>query len=149
MTALWPCRCGAPGVQNLCAHGYCAHHLGELLESFDPSAFTLNGRWLQDGCMRPDHGEHYAECRCLACGAGAVAVIGSPCGFCEAARERLVAWQRERLLRPELPDPDDARYEAAALAWARRLARAATAEIVTEAQARAALARVGGGRRVA
>lgn len=38
-TPLWPCRrCGAPGVRNLCAYGYCAWHLVEIYATFKRQA---------------------------------------------------------------------------------------------------------------
>lgn len=83
-----PCRyCAAPGVRNLGAHGYCAQHLGALYETFDPSAFCFQGRFLQSGRLRPDHGVDFADCRCLACGATAVARPGERCPWCERTVE--------------------------------------------------------------
>ena len=139
MTAdLWPCRCGADGVRNLGVHGYCATCLGELLASFDPSVFQLSGVWLQDGPMRPDIGPGWAECRCLACGATATTVVGMACGWCIAARERMAAWQADKVLTPPDVDENDVRRPAALHAWARRLAVAVEAGIIDERDARRA-----------
>jgi hypothetical protein len=135
-TLPWPCSCGGAGVKNLGVDGYCAAHLGELFESLDPSVFTINGLWLQDGLMRPDHGAGWAECRCLACAATAVALVGSPCSYCELARARMIVWQAETLLHPELPD--DGRRPDALRSWAHRLAGAVREGVVDEGKARAA-----------
>ena len=58
-----------------------------------------------------------------------------PCPWCERSRRLLVEWQRELLLRPELPDPADRRWNGAMRAWAGRLARGVTAGVVGEQDA--------------
>ncbi len=90
------------------------------------------------GVMRPDHGPHFAECRCSACGATAVVVIGEPCAWCEWAIERQRQWQAQLVLRPPDTELTDPRRSDALQAWAERLARAVDAELVTRQQARAA-----------
>lgn len=130
---LWPCECGEPGVQNLGTKGYCSTHLSELLRSFKPEAFELSGRWVEVGCYRPDHGPGYAECECPGCGATAVAVVGSPCAYCEHAKVRMLDWQAQKAL-----TPPESRHSGALEAWAERLAVAVRAGIVTEDEARRA-----------
>lgn len=135
---LWACSaCGGPGVLNLGTRGYCSSHASELLRGFDPSVWSMNGRWVEIGCSRPDHGPGYAECECPACGATAVAVVGAPCGYCEWAVRKLSEWQADLVLAPPDVDPADAGYEAAMRAWADRIAVAVEAGIVDERSARA------------
>lgn len=130
----WPCsKCNAPGVLNLGTEGWCSSHLSELLRSFDRSAFGLRGRWIEVGCVRPDHGPGYAECECPACGASAVALVGSPCGYCELAVARLANWQAGRVL-----SPPDERTDASLRAWAQRMATAVRAGVVARDEARRA-----------
>lgn len=93
------------------------------------------------GCLRPDHGPGWAECECSACGATAVAIISEPCAWCERSLERQIGWQRDKLIHPELPDPDDTRYESALHAWVERLAVAVKADILSEDEARRAIQR--------
>jgi hypothetical protein len=131
---LWPCsECGAAGVLNLGTSGHCTTHASELLRTFDPSSFQMRGRWVQVGCSRPDHGPSFAECECPCCGATAVALVGSPCAYCELSLERMARWQADKLLTP----PDDHRPEILK-AWAKRLAVAVQAEIITADEARSA-----------
>lgn len=133
-----PCRCGADSVKELGVHGYCATCYTELLTTFDPSVFEMSGMWVLDGAVRPDHGPRFAECRCLACGATAVEVVGHACAYCEHTRERMTHWQAEILLWPDMPDTDDQRYEPAMTAWGDRLGVAVDAAIITRDQARTA-----------
>ena len=93
---------------------------------------------IRDGISRPDHGPGMAHCRCVSCEATLVAVPGEPCPYCDAAFERMRAWQAAKVLHPELPDPADVRHQAAISAWLERLATAVEAEIITQHQARAA-----------
>jgi hypothetical protein len=70
-----------------------------------------------------------------------VGPIGEPCSWCTDALDNMRQWQAEILLRPELPDADDDRYEAAVQAWAERLGRGVRAELITESQMVAAISR--------
>lgn len=119
----------------------------------------MTGLWL-DGVPRPDHGPGMIQRLCR-CGAGWVGRPDDPCSWCADAAARAVADLRRQLLWPawmleqgprydELDEVDRAvwdrtrgirRGEASERAWARRLAEAVIAGIVTEADARAALAR--------
>ena len=64
---LWPChRCGAPGVKNLGARGWCGRHLAGLYARFDPAVFRLNGVGLPAGVNRPEYGPDACELRCVA-----------------------------------------------------------------------------------
>ncbi|HWL44131.1 MAG TPA: hypothetical protein VNQ73_14410 [Ilumatobacter sp.] len=147
---LWPCStCGAAGVLNLGTRGYCTTHASEILRSFDPSVWSLRGRWIQTGCLRPDHGPGYAECECPACGAGAVVLVGSRCAYCEVIREKLAVWQASRVLTPPDCDIDDARRPAALEAWAERMVTAAEAGIITASEAHRAWDRALGERHAA
>lgn len=113
-----------------------------------------------DGRPRPDYGPGMVE-RACPCGAGWIGIADDPCSWCLDAAERDVVELRRRLLWPdwlveqgprydELDDDDRAvwdatrgiaRGEASERTWARRLADAVHAGIVTEADARAALTR--------
>lgn len=70
----------------------------------------LNGHGVQDGPLRPDYGDGWAELKCDQCGATWVGVIGDPCGFCQDARIDMQLQQRELDRRNGrlhvVPDPD-------------------------------------------
>lgn len=136
-----PCStCGAPGVLDLGTSGLCTTHASERLRSFDPAVWSMNGRWLQSGRLRPDFGPGFADCECPACGATAVALVGSACGYCDLARERLAGWQAALTLAPPEIDRDDRRRAGVLRGWAERLAVAVEAGIVTDDEARRAWA---------
>ena len=146
----WPCStCGAPGVKNLGTSGHCSQHLADLYRSFDPAVFKVNGIGLQSGVMRPDFGPTAAELECVACDATWTGPIGERCPYCDRHRELLLRYQAELVLTPPEIEPDAGRYDSAMAAWARQLAHAVTAEIVTEQDARRALERRGGARHAA
>lgn len=92
----WPChRCGAPGVRNLGADGWCATHLAALLATFDPVVFVPAGVGLPCGVVRPEFGPDMADLRCVACGAVWVGVAGEQCGWCVTRWEIQCAHQDE------------------------------------------------------
>lgn len=129
----WPCaRCGLPGVRNLGTRGYCSEHLAELFATFDPRVFALAGLGVPSGRARPDLGPSVQELRCIAdpthtwCG-----VAGERCDYCADERERLLKFERERLLRV----PDEC-GENAIRAWGERLRRSVQCGIITKAEAR-------------
>lgn len=138
----WPCSaCGEPGYRNVAARGYCRRHFAALLATFDPAVFEMRGFGVQAGPPRPDHGAGFMELECVVCGAGWVGELLDPCPWCMASLERMARWQAERLLDPDLPDPDDRRFDGARRAWAERLARGVEVGLITERQARRAWAR--------
>lgn len=138
------CRCGAHGAHPAGTGWLCAAcfdlHFGDAR-----AAYILErdgcGTMRQVGPLRAEYGGTWAECECSACGATAVTPIGEPCGWCVRWLELAHEVQRRVLLRPDLPDVDDPRRQAALRAWALRLAEAVKAEIVTKHEARAALDR--------
>lgn len=140
MTApLWPCsKCGAPGVRNVFAVGYCAAHLGDLYRQFSPGVWKLRGVGVQAGPRRPDHGPEFVELECVACAAGWVGTLLDPCPWCEEVVERMATWQGQNVLRVPDVDPDDRTYPARMSAWTTRMATAVEAGIITEVQARSA-----------
>jgi hypothetical protein len=140
--APWPCSvCGAPGVRNVFARGYCATHLSELYRRFPAEVWAFDGVGLQAGCHRPDHGPEYFELECIACGAGWVGALFERCPWCIELQLRMIEWQPENVLTPPDVDRDDRNYETRMTAWAERLVRAVDAGIVTEHQAQAAWSR--------
>lgn len=70
----------------------------------------LSGRGFQDGPLRPDFGEGWAELRCDQCSATWVGVIGDPCGWCQDARIDMQLGQQALDRRNgrlhAVPDPD-------------------------------------------
>jgi hypothetical protein len=141
--ALWPCStCGAPGVKNLAAHGYCSEHFADVLRSFDSAVFLAHGIGLQTGVLRPDWGPTFAELTCVACDASWVGQIGEACGWCARNRELIVRYQADITTTPPDVDRDDRNYGRRMRAWAERLARAVDAGVITEADADRAWKRV-------
>jgi hypothetical protein len=90
---------------------------------------------------RPDWGDGWADMSCSVCDAGWTGRPGSPCRWCQGRAVRRAEEQCRLLLRPELPDRGDPQRRRALEAWAERLARAVNAGVVTEAEARTAIAR--------
>lgn len=144
MTAdtIHPCHvCAEPGYRNLAAHGYCWTHYADMLAGYDPASFDLDGFAIPCGRLRPDHGQHYADCRCIACGATWVALPGESCPWCERRRELRDEHQRELLLAAPDVETGDHDHDRRLKAWAERMARGVAAGLVTEAEARRAWAR--------
>ncbi len=137
MTALWPCStCGATGVHNVYASGYCGAHLNALYRTFRPEVWAGQGIGLQVGPRRPDYGPEYVELECSACcGATWTGALFETCPWCERRLELQQEHQAELLLAPELPDRDDARYDGAVRAWGGRLAIGVDAGLIIEQQA--------------
>ena len=126
---LWPCgTCGAPGIRNLGTDGYCARHLGELYDRFDPAVLALGGIGLPGRSTSPH------DLTCSACGATWAGVPGEACQWCYRRHQHQIQYQGELLLTP----PDEI-TDAAIRAWATRLAVAVKAGIVDEATARRAI----------
>ncbi len=133
-------RCGVnPGSRPVAAQDWCEPCWLTFRDDVTRRVITETPSTLvQRGVLRPDHGAGMAEVECLSCAATLVAVPLDPCPYCEVAWERMVQWQAEKLLRPQLPDPDDVRFLASAQAWLDRMAVGVSAGIITEAQARSA-----------
>jgi hypothetical protein len=102
----------------------------------DPN--RLDGIGVQQGPLRPDWGDGWADLVCDRCGAGWTGIIGEPCWWCERTLELMRAEQVERSLRPPDIAVDDERYERAMIAWGKRLRDLVAADIITEQQARTA-----------
>lgn len=145
------CSCGQPATRTLCAVAYC-HNCAETIltpirqrvTAREPEREPSMGIGYQHGLLRPDHGDGWADLQCDVCGATWVGPLGEDCAYCLRWLELAQKVQREHLLRPELPDVDDERYEAAVEAWAERLGRGIAAELVTETQVTAAIQREAG-----
>ena len=119
----------------------CHRHWLEQISKFQPEAFGLEGVLLQDGSLRPDYGEGWADCRCAGCGATVSALVGSACPWCRAKREQLADHQAEILLTPPEIDVDDRHYDKVMVAWSERVARGCEADIITIHEARRVLTR--------
>jgi hypothetical protein len=133
------CRdCGDPAERTLGAVALCHECADKILDPIRArviEAATLDGAGHQCGAMRPDFGRHAADLQCRSCRAGWVGIPGEPCQWCEHRWEAALVEQHEIVLAPALPEPTDARFEIAAVAWAERLGVAVRAGIVTEAEA--------------
>ncbi len=137
--APWPChRCGLPGYRNVGSRGYCVTHYEALVRTFKPETFALNGIGLTAGCLRPDYGEHYAELECIACAATWIGLPADPCPWCARRRANRDRWQAELVLTTPDVEPTDITRDARLQAWAERMARAVTAGLIDEREARAA-----------
>ena len=133
----WRCStCGAPGIRNVFARGYCPAHLAELYRTFSPAVWKLQGVGVQDGPRRPEVGPEYAELICIACGATWIGALFERCDWCAEALERVTSYQAELVLEPPDVDRDDQRYVVRLEAWAARLAIAVQAGLVDEDKAR-------------
>jgi hypothetical protein len=134
------CRdCGDPAERTVGAVALCISCADEILDPIRArviEAATLDGAGYQIGVLRPEFGRHAADLECCSCRASWVGVPGEPCGWCERRRNAAVIEQSELVLRSSLPEPSDARFGAAAAAWAERLAVAVRAGIITEGEAR-------------
>jgi hypothetical protein len=118
-------------VKNLGINGYCADHLGELMAALDPSVHAVIGYGLPDGPWQ----------RCVRCGATWDGYAMQACRWCWREYDQLLRWSAEKALTPPDVDPDDIRFPDALKAWAKRLAVAVSADLITDAQARSALTR--------
>jgi hypothetical protein len=95
-TAPWPCsECGAPGIRNVYARGYCTPHLADLYRRLNPAVWLCNGIGLPAG-PRPDHGDGYHNLQCVACEATWVGATFERCPWCLKALEQLTQPQRPR-----------------------------------------------------
>ena len=145
------CTCGQPATRTLLARSYCDKCAEQILAPIRKKVALRDGVGFgeQNGKQRPDWGVGYADLQCNLCGATWVGPHWERCTWCQDALDHMRQWQAEILLRPELPDHQDARYVDAADAWAERLARAVRSELVTAQQALAAVQREAGRRVVA
>lgn len=136
---IWPCdTCGNPGVRNVAAKGYCAHHLHVLYATFGPEAWVDGGVGLQSGRACPEYGPLEYELTCCCCGATWTGIPGDACHWCRRAIEIQIDHQIDLLLTPPDVDPDDITFDAKIEAWAERLARGIKSGLITKQQAEAA-----------
>ena len=94
----------------------------------------------QAGPLRPDYGAGWADLACDRCGATWVGVIDDPCEWCQRSLERLIADQRNQLLNPPWLHNQTA-GDGTALTWAARLRRAVDTGLITDREARNAIAK--------
>jgi len=136
-----PCRCGAEATRTLGRFPHCEDCADDVIERCRMLSAPEGVGVGVPGLARSEYGRRAFDLRCSLCGAGWVGAAFEPCWWCERALARLQADQRERLLWPELPDREDRHRPAALRSWAGRLARGVRAELITEAEARAAFDR--------
>jgi hypothetical protein len=98
----------------------------------------MTGSGRQDGRLREEYGANHAELTCDACEASWVGPIGEVCAWCLASEDNQRRWQADKTLTPPGVERDDEGYEGAMTAWAKRMAVAVEADIITRAQAQAA-----------
>jgi hypothetical protein len=135
------CACGAAAVRLIAAVACCSTCAHRILEPLRDRHLVDEGGigWgRQNGPLRPDWGADWAELECTICSATWTGPIGEPCGYCQRTHELLVDAHRRVLL---WPDAEMLATEAKRADWGRRLAWAVQEDIVTEHEARAALAR--------
>lgn len=141
-------RCPEPSVRMLGTEAFCTEcaeaflaPIRERVADLDRERDPFAGHGRQDGPLRPDYGPGWADVRCDRCSATWVGKIGDSCGWCERSLALLLDMQREVLLHPDLPDPDDTRRKEAEGAWAERLGRAVAAGLLEKPIAENALLR--------
>lgn len=134
MVIPWPCNaCGADGVRNIGARGYCARHLGELYGQFDSPVFDVVGVGLPGRTMDD------TDLTCVRCGATWQGHVGESCAYCANQYAAQLEWQARLLLRPPEVDRDDATWLTRMGAWIERLKRGVADGLITDAQARHAI----------
>lgn len=143
-------ECGAPAELRLMRTPFCLDCWRLVTAPWrERYGLPLVGRGRQYGPLRPEWGERWAELHCDLCGYQWVGPLLEWCGRCPDLLDRNRRWQGELLLRGPTIEDDDPRRDDRLRAWAERLARGVDAGVISESQARAALARVSGVRRVA
>lgn len=132
----FPCNtCGAPAVRDLGAESFCASHLGNLYRSFQSPVFSECGLGL------PGHTTDDHDLKCVRCDATWYGIAGEECAYCINAYMAQLEWQATLLLRAPEVDPDDATWHDRMAAWVERLKRGVEAGLITDQQARNAIAK--------
>lgn len=129
--ALLPCSlCGAAGVRNYSDTGWC-HACLTRIDSylFGDADIMATGHGWQYGLLRPDWGPLFADLRC-SCGCTWVGPIGEECTSCAGVAQR----HQDQLLAGPLVDETPR-------SWTLRLAHSVKAGVLTDADARAVIAR--------
>lgn len=127
-------QCGQPATKTLCAYSYC-HRCAETILA--PIRERVITREPSMGIGIPT-GPHL---ECDLCGASWIGEPGEECEWCLRWLQIAIEQQRAVLLKPELPDIEDANYNIAIEAWVKRLAQATVAEIITPQEAHRAIDR--------
>ena len=134
-----PCNeCGAAGIRNLGADGYCGTHLAALYRGFDPVVWVDGGVGLPDGLQRPEYGPGIEDLACCRCGASWAGICGDACGWCQRSFEIQREHQAELVVRAPSVDPEDMTVDARFEGWRRRLAVAVEADLITSTKAESA-----------
>lgn len=128
-------QCGGRSIKTVGTRDFCSAHLSALYAKLDPAVFQHHGIGLQDGPLRRDWGDGYADLRCCGCSATWVGISGESCWWCARSHAVLCEHQAELVLRPPDISRDDARFDTAMKAWAHRLANAVKAGVVDEKRA--------------
>ncbi len=142
-----PCDCGDPADKPMYGGGICDGCFDEIVERVAArQALRGWGRRVEPSTTDPETRSRfpagYRDLRCVSCSATWFGPPGEPCSWCVEALERMRHDQAEILLRPDLPDVDDARYAAGVMAWGERLARGIDAELIGKQTALAAWRKV-------
>lgn len=133
-------RCPEPAAQSVGSEYLCTEHTDQILDPIRQRIAKRSGfhGW-GEPTGPPNHGWSHLTCR--TCAATWIGKPYDPCTWCEQARQHVIEHQAEIVLTAPDLDPDDVRYTAAMTAWAERLARAVTAHIINDLQARNAWTR--------
>lgn len=141
-----PCsQCGQPAARLIAALAFCASCAEAFLEPIRARVAAREitetpgiGFGRQIGPSRADWGPDFADLQCDVCEATWTGPIGESCSYCAQWLDLATETQRQRLLWPDLPDPQSDRHYPALQTWAKQLAAAVAEQIITEHQARAA-----------
>ena len=138
-------KCGKTAVHEIGTSSYCAVHLDAILAGIRARVIEReahDGVGRQSGELLPEWGEGWAILKCDMCHASWGGIDGDRCSWCLDRAATVLTEQAAKVLRRPAVDPADKRYDAVMHSWAARLGRAVGAGIITEAQGRAALARI-------
>lgn len=138
-------NCTTAAIRTLGAEALCPEHVEAVLAPIRARVLTEEsntGSGRQVGPLEENWGEQWSVLRCDQCGASWGGRDGDACTWCYARAELLIVEQRRLVLRRPGIDPNDARAEAANIAWAERLGRAVKSGLLDRRTALAALAAV-------
>lgn len=136
-----PCdKCGGEGVKGLGTSTFCWYHLGKLISTFNTVTLEQGFGVPVSGAEEVDGARLYLL-KCVVCEASWYGDPLEACWWCQQHLDRLFKYQRELVLKPPENELADRARENALRAWAKRLENAVEQEVITEEEAKNALAR--------